>query len=352
MPGHRYLHYDVFTRRPLAGNQLAVFPDAAGLAPALMQRIALEMAFPETTFILPPETSGTDVRMRIFTPQRELPMAGHPTIGSTFALARDGVIGSDRDRVVFGLGIGPTSVSLEWGGEELTFAWMHQPLPAFGPVVEERGEVSAALGIDPGDIHAALPIQVVSSGLPVLFVPLETRRAVDAVTFELSGIRPVLARHRLDDLPVFTFSLEAGHDDATAYSRMFAPAFGIPRTRRPAGQADRSAPTSCTTAPSRPIVPTGWSACRGSRWGVRAGCTSRSRLRPPTGTSRRCRSEAQRCWWRRVRCICRADRRYTLSPQVLALGGPGGDRDGLSVPHGLPDHPSLTAGSCARSRSP
>ena len=105
---------------------------------------------------------------------------------------------------------------------------MHQPLPAFGPVVEERGEVSAALGIDPGDIHAALPIQVVSSGLPVLFVPLETRRAVDAVTFELSGIRPVLARHRLDDLPVFTFSLEAGHDDATAYSRMFAPAFGIP----------------------------------------------------------------------------------------------------------------------------
>ena len=228
MPGHRYLHYDVFTRRPLAGNQLAVFPDAAGLAPALMQRIALEMAFPETTFILPPETSGTDVRMRIFTPQRELPMAGHPTIGSTFALARDGVSGSDRDRVVFGLGIGPTSVSLEWGGEELTFAWMHQPLPAFGPVVEERGEVSAALGIDPGDIHAALPIQVVSSGLPVLFVPLETRRAVDAVTFELSGIRPVLARHRLDDLPVFTFSLEAGHDDATAYSRMFAPAFGIP----------------------------------------------------------------------------------------------------------------------------
>ena len=228
MPGHRYLHYDVFTRRPLAGNQLAVFPDAAGLAPALMQRIALEMAFPETTFILPPETSGTDVRMRIFTPQRELPMAGHPTIGSTFALARDGVIGSDRDRVVFGLGIGPTSVSLEWSGEELTFAWMHQPLPAFGPVVEERGEVSAALGIDPGDIHAALSIQVVSSGLPVLFVPLETRRAVDAVTFELSGIRPVLARHRLDDLPVFTFSLEAGHDDATAYSRMFAPAFGIP----------------------------------------------------------------------------------------------------------------------------
>ena len=71
MPAHRYLHYDVFTRRPLAGNQLAVFPEAAGLDPALMQRIALEMAFPETTFVLPPETDDTDVRMRIFTPRRD-----------------------------------------------------------------------------------------------------------------------------------------------------------------------------------------------------------------------------------------------------------------------------------------
>lgn len=230
MPAHRYLHYDVFTRRPLAGNQLAVFPEAAGLDAALMQRIALEMAFPETTFILPPETDDTDVRMRIFTPRRELPMAGHPTIGSIFALASEGVIGPDRDRLVFGLGVGPTPVSLEWAGDELTFAWMRQPLPEFGPLIEDedRGSVAAALGLDPGAITAGLPIQVVSSGLPVLLVPLETRQAVDAVTFELAGMRPIFARHRLDDIPVFVFSLETGHDDATAYSRMFAPAFGIP----------------------------------------------------------------------------------------------------------------------------
>ena len=228
---HRYLHYDVFTRRPLAGNQLAVFPAAAEIDPALMQRIALEMAFPETTFILPPETDDTDVRMRIFTPRRELPMAGHPTIGSTFALASEGMIDPDRDRLVFGLGIGPTPVSLEWAGDELTFAWMRQPLPEFGPVIDsndERPTVAAALGIDPGNVTPGLPIEVVSSGLPVLFVPLETRRAVDAVTFDLAGLRPVFARHGLDDLPVFVFSLETGHDDATVYSRMFAPAFGIP----------------------------------------------------------------------------------------------------------------------------
>ena len=140
------------------------------------------------------------------------------------------MIGPDRDRLVFGLGIGPTPVSLEWAGDELTFAWMRQPLPEFGPLIEDedRGGVAAALGIDPGAVTTALPIQVVSCGLPVLFVPLETRRAVDAVTFELAGMRPIFARHRLDDLPVFIFSLETGHDDATAYSRMFAPAFGIP----------------------------------------------------------------------------------------------------------------------------
>ena len=87
-----YLHYDVFTSDPLAGNQLAVFLDGRGLEPDRMQAIAREMAFSETTFILPAEQPGTDVRMRIFTPGSELPMAGHPTIGSTFALAHAGVI--------------------------------------------------------------------------------------------------------------------------------------------------------------------------------------------------------------------------------------------------------------------
>ena len=80
-----FLHYDVFTDEPLTGNQLAVFLDGRGLTTDRMQAIAREMNFSESTFILPPETSGTDVRMRIFTPATEMPMAGHPTIGSTFA---------------------------------------------------------------------------------------------------------------------------------------------------------------------------------------------------------------------------------------------------------------------------
>ncbi len=228
MSSHQYLHFDVFTRRPLAGNQLAVFPHASELDADVMQRVALEMAFPETTFVLPPQDPDTDVKMRIFTPRRELPMAGHPTIGSTFALAREGFIGPDRDAVVFELGVGPTPVSLEWTGDELAFAWMTQPLPEFGQVVDAPTAVAATLGLDPARLRADLPVQVVSCGIPVLFAPLVTRAAVDAVRFALAPIQPVFEQHGLDVLPVFVFSLEPGHDDATVYSRMFAPAFGIP----------------------------------------------------------------------------------------------------------------------------
>jgi PhzF family phenazine biosynthesis protein len=254
MSRHPYLHLDVFTRRPLAGNQLAVFLHADDLRPEVMQRIALEMAFPETTFLLAPKRADTDVKMRIFTPRRELPLAGHPTIGSTFALASEGSIGPDRDEVVFELEVGPTPVSLEWAGDELSFAWMRQPRPEFGPTVEAPVEIAATLGLDPTMLHGRLPVQVVSCGLPVLLVPLVTRAAVDAIQFELGPIRGVFTQYGLDLLPVFAFSLERGHDDATAYSRMFAPAFGIPEDPATGGASgplgSANSETKCNTPAS------------------------------------------------------------------------------------------------------
>src|SRR5258708_34931898 len=114
MRSYRYLHYDVFTDRAFAGNQLAVVLDGRGLATDRMQTIAKEMNFSETTFVLPPATKGTDVRMRIFTPGSELPMAGHPTIGGTFELARCGVIETGRECIMLGLGVGPVTVKLSW----------------------------------------------------------------------------------------------------------------------------------------------------------------------------------------------------------------------------------------------
>lgn len=228
MRTYHYLHFDVFTDRRFAGNQLAVFLDAEGLAPETMQQIAREMAFPETTFVLPAESADTDVRARIFTPATELPMAGHPTIGTTFALAQTGRLSPDRSQVVLGLGIGPTPVELEWEADELRFAWMTQPIPEFGPTPTDLAGLAAALGVTEADIRATgLPPQQASSGLSFLFVPLASRRAVDAVVVDRTSLKRVCEAAGLAELPVFVFSLDTGDDEATVFSRMFAPMFGI-----------------------------------------------------------------------------------------------------------------------------
>src|ERR1700682_3875566 len=109
MPVFQYVRLDVLTDQLFTGIQLAVFLDAAGIDERRMQRIANEMALPETSFVLPPETPGTDTRVRIFTPSQELPMAGSPAIGTTFALAGAGRLRAGADKTVLGLGIGPTT---------------------------------------------------------------------------------------------------------------------------------------------------------------------------------------------------------------------------------------------------
>jgi trans-2,3-dihydro-3-hydroxyanthranilate isomerase len=225
---YRYLHFDVFTNRLFGGNQLAVFPDARGLADDTMQSIAKEMNFSESTFVLPAERPDTDVRMRIFTPGDELPMAGHPTIGSTFALARTGLIAPPQDRFVFGLNVGPIPVSLTWSGDDLAFAWMTQLTPTFGPAIGNERGAAAMLGVREEAIGSTrLPIQQVSCGMPCLFVPIATRREVDEAVLERGAWSAFMGA--LDDPPdcAFFFSVEAGPDGATAYSRMFAPSLGI-----------------------------------------------------------------------------------------------------------------------------
>src|SRR3989337_476464 len=160
---YRYLHYDVFTDRRFGGNQLAVFPNAAGLPAETMQQIAREIGFAETTFVTAAERPDTDVRMRIFTPGTEVAMAGHPVVGSTFALARDGAIAGGCADWVFGLNIGPTPVAMEWTGSRLDFAWMTQRNPEFGPTFDDLARVAAALGVRADDIRATgLPVQQVS----------------------------------------------------------------------------------------------------------------------------------------------------------------------------------------------
>ena len=241
-----FLQYDVFTDTPLAGNQLAVFTDGQGLDTVVMQRLAREMNFPESTFILPVEWAGTDVRMRIFTPATEMPIAGHPTIGSTFALAEIGMIAPGTSRFVFHLNIGPTPVDLEWDGARLRSAWMTQPNPVFGPVIEDRAPVAAALGLMPEDLRST-PVQQISCGVPFLYVPLRDVATVDRAISDASAWRR-LGQSLGADLPLFLFAPDpderagraggpasSGDPNATidsqsfrrVYCRMFAPGFGI-----------------------------------------------------------------------------------------------------------------------------
>jgi trans-2,3-dihydro-3-hydroxyanthranilate isomerase len=220
----RYLHYDVFTRDALAGNQLAVFLDGRGLVAATMQAVAREMNFSESTFILPPEREGTDRRMRIFTPAVEMPMAGHPTIGSTFALAYAGVIQPGCPQFVFGLNVGPVPVDLEWAGTQLRFAWMTQARPTYGRIIDGAA-VAAAVGLDMRDLLSNRPVQAISCGVEYLLVPLRDASCVHRATTDRGALRRLASGIGLD-LPLYLFAPSPA--GATLLEcRMFAPGLGV-----------------------------------------------------------------------------------------------------------------------------
>jgi trans-2,3-dihydro-3-hydroxyanthranilate isomerase len=266
---YRYLHLDVFTDRLFSGNQLAVVLDGRGLGADEMQAIAREMNFSETTFVLPSETSGTDMRVRIFTPGEELPMAGHPTIGTAFALARAGVLVPAREQVVFGLGVGPTPVDLSWSDRELAFAWMTQPNPAFGAPLDAAAPAAAALRVPATSITGTgLPLQAVSCGVPYLMIPLLSRADVDAARFDPSAYESLGRRTALHEIALYLFSTErAATDPADVYSRMFAPGIGIledPATGSAAG------PLGCYLV-SHGVIPPANAATIVNLQGVRMG---------------------------------------------------------------------------------
>jgi trans-2,3-dihydro-3-hydroxyanthranilate isomerase len=187
------------------------------------------MNFSESTFILPAERPDTDIRMRIFTPGSELPMAGHPVIGSTFALAHEGDIAAGRDRFVFGLGIGPTPVELTWKGGALDFAWMDQRLPEVRTPLVIAEELAHAAGVDFEAVKATgLPIEEISCGVPFMYLPVATRAAIDAAEPDLAALRRLKSAFSGGHIGVFVFTTDTGSADVTAYSRMFFPGFGVP----------------------------------------------------------------------------------------------------------------------------
>jgi trans-2,3-dihydro-3-hydroxyanthranilate isomerase len=226
---YRYIHLDVFTDRKLAGNQLLVYVDPEGLNADAMARLTRESNYSENTFVFPPERPGTDVRVRIFERNGEIPFAGHPTIGTAFALAHIGRITPGTTSVVFGLGLGPTPIDLEWKDSALAFAWMTQQKPTFGKSVADANAVAGALGLQPADIAAtnAPAAQDVSTGANYIIVPLASRRAVDAAVVDTPKLRAMRSAGGLTGFAIYAFTIEPGSDGATSYSRLVPP-LGIP----------------------------------------------------------------------------------------------------------------------------
>ena len=276
----RYLHYDVFTSTPHAGNQLAVFMEPQrpivappGLTTEAMAAMTREMNYSECTFVFPPEAAGTDVRLRIFGRGGEMPFAGHPVIGSTFALADDGAIPAGTGRVVFGLGIGPTPVALEWEAGRLRFAWMTQQKPTFGPTLPATPALAAAMGLEPGQMMPGLPIQEVSCGSAFFFAPLTTRAAVDAVQMNGRELDAIFKQAGVQRRGIFVFTTEPGADGATLYSRMV----GATGAEDPA-TGSASGPLGCY-AVRHGLVPAAAAGALVSAQGVKMGRPSRIHIR-------------------------------------------------------------------------
>jgi trans-2,3-dihydro-3-hydroxyanthranilate isomerase len=214
----RYRVVDVFTTEALLGNPLAVFPEASGIDEATMQRIAKELNLSETTFVVRATRPGCAVRVRIFTPHHEMTFAGHPTVGTSYVLLDEGII--PRDTTSFSLDEKVGAVPIRVDAGERPLIWLRTPPISEGSTYD--GALCAqALGLDPDDLIEIAP-QLLSAGNPIIFVPLKDKGAVDRAWLDARALRAVKpAPPELICIFVFTPTTEG------AYSRMFAPDFGV-----------------------------------------------------------------------------------------------------------------------------
>lgn len=223
----RKLHYhrvDVFTNEAFGGNPLAVFLNGRGLSTELMQRIAKEMNLSETTFVLPPEDSANHWKLRIFTPARELPMAGHPTVGTSFVLAREHMVTPTETDPIIRLeeGVGLIPVKFSFKDGTVSLIQMQQRPPIFSPEFADRQLAADVLSLTVDDL-ADTPVQEVSCGVPFLYIPLKNMRAIQSIKFRNDVWERALNQYG----EIFVFTRETTYPESTVHSRMFAPSMGI-----------------------------------------------------------------------------------------------------------------------------
>ena len=227
---YRYAICDVFTDRLFGGNPLAVLPDAQGLSDRRMQQIAREFNFSESTFVLPPEAGNTR-RVRIFTPTKEIPFAGHPNVGTAFVLAATGKLGPDAAasttvRFEEGAGVVPVAITGRGAGSFFCELTAPEPLTLGEPL--PVSEVAAALSLRPEDLDTrAHPPRTASVGLPFVMAQLADRGALERARSNGAALDPLVARGVIPDI-LFYVRPEKARDEFDVRARMFAPLDGVP----------------------------------------------------------------------------------------------------------------------------
>lgn len=234
MRRYHFYQLDVFTDKAFTGNPLAVFPDGVGLSDEEMQSIAMEMNLSETVFVLPSNDERALKRLRIFTPAHELPMAGHPVVGTWNLLSRLGVVqipegGNGWTQIMHELGIGVLPVDIEFKESQPVSVVMTQG--KFQILKEsfneaEQKQLALALGLTVSDFDETLPIQVVSSGIPSIDVPLKSLDVLKRCRVNSSLLAEINLREG-GGCYVFTRETLEGNP-SQAHARLFAPDYGIP----------------------------------------------------------------------------------------------------------------------------
>lgn len=214
---------DVFSEGRYSGNQLAVILDAGDLGGEVMQQIALEMNYSETTFVVGNEPSAEGYRVRIFTPQAELEFAGHPTIGTAYII-REYLAEGSPDTITLDLDIGPIPVSVDIIDDEEIF-WMDQVAPEFGYIIDP-GDAAEIINVDQSQIDTEFICQIVSTGLPTLIIPLESLDAVRDVEINQTEYQKFVDQTATK--VVLVFSTETVNPDNDLHVRLFGPALGVP----------------------------------------------------------------------------------------------------------------------------
>ncbi len=220
----RFVRVDVFTKKPFGGNPLAVFPEAEGLTPREMQLLAKEMNLSETTFVLPASKgSGADFRVRIFVPDKEIPYAGHHTLGTFYVLAKEGRIKLKGPLTTVKMEslAGVLPVEIHSVGGKITKVVTVQNKPEFGRIYRdsEAELLAEALTLDKSDVNPKAPPQLVSTGLPWVIMPVKNRKAVERASGNASLFAEASKMMPKDVADIYVTCLDPVDRSSTTHSR-------------------------------------------------------------------------------------------------------------------------------------